>query len=188
MDDKFRNHIESIISLTDEEYVIVSSYFKTKSFKKHQFMVTVGEPAFYNYYLVSGLTKLVYTDASAKEHIIAFAMEDWWECDYQAYFSQIEATLSLECLEDTEVLCITLSNYHELCNALPKMERFFLEKLKGGFLASQGRILSLLTSGVQERYEQLINEQSGLLQRVSKTQIAAYLGVSREALSRLSPK
>jgi len=183
-----RNHIESIVPLTDEEYTLVSSYFKAKVFKKHQFMVTEGELVPYNYYLVSGLTKLVYTDLSAKQHILAFAMEDWWDSDYQAYFTQTKATLSLECLEDTAALCITLNEYHELCNALPKMERFFLQKVTRGFLASQRRILTLLTASVQERYEQLIVQQPALLQRVPKTQIAAYLGVSREALSRLGSK
>lgn len=48
------------------------------------------------------------------------------------------------------------------------------------------RILSLLTSSAQERYEQLIRQHPALLQRVPKTQLAAYLGVSRETLSRLS--
>ena len=37
---KLRNHIESIMSHTDEEYTLVSSYFKIKFFKKHQFIVT----------------------------------------------------------------------------------------------------------------------------------------------------
>lgn len=151
-------------------------------------MVTEGELASYNYYLVSGLSKLVYTDESARQHILAFAMEDWWDSDYQAYFTGTKATLSLECLEDTQALCITLNDYRELCHALPKMERFFLEKVMRGFLASQRRILSLLTTSVQERYEQLIVQYPALLQRVPKTQIAAYLGVSREALSRLAPK
>ena len=183
---KLRDHIEKIVPLTDEEFEFVSSHFIVKRYKKHQFLVQPGEMVPYNYYVVSGLTKLVYTDESAKAHILAFAMEDWWDNDFQAYYTQTRATLSLECIEDTEVLCLSLENYRALCAGLPKIEHFFLEKVTLGFLAAQRRILSLLTTSAKERYEQLIKQHPSLLQRVPKTQLAAYLGVSRETLSRFS--
>jgi CRP-like cAMP-binding protein len=182
---QLRKHIEKIVPLTDEEFKFVSQHFVAKHFKKHQFLVQEGEKVPYNYYVVSGLTKLVYTDNSAKQHILAFAMEDWWDNDFLAYYTNTKATLSLECIEDTSVLCLSLENYHALCAGLPKIEHFFLEKVTYGFLAAQRRILSLLTSNASDRFEQLIKQHPSLLQRVPKTQLAAYLGVSRETLSRL---
>ena len=136
--------------------------------------------------MVSGLLKLVYTDDTQKQHIVSFAMEDWWESDYYAYYTQTEATMSLECLEDTEVFCLSFDDYKKLCDGLQKMEHFFLEKAVFGFLGSQRRILSWLTSSAKERYEQLLKRYPALIQRVPKSQLAAYLGVSRETLSRLS--
>jgi CRP-like cAMP-binding protein len=186
MSHKLREHIEKVIPLKDEEFLFISSHFTYKNFKKNQLMVQVGENVPFNYYLLSGLTKLVYTDETAKEHILAFAMEDWWDNDFQAYYTQTKATLSMKCLEDTEALCLSLDNYHALCAGLPKIEHFFLEKMSRGFLAAQRRILSLITVNKQERYKQLITQHPKLLQRVPKTQLAAYLGVSREALSRIS--
>lgn len=186
MNQQLRSHIEKVVPLTDEEFAFVAKHFLPKRYKKHQFLVQQGEFVHFNYYVVSGLTKLVYLDETGKEHILAFAMEDWWDNDFQAYYTQSPATLSLVCLEDTEVLCLSLENYRALCAGLPKIEHFFLEKTIYGFLAAQRRILSLLTSSAQKRYEQLIRQHPALLQRVPKTQLAAYLGVSRETLSRLS--
>ncbi|WP_432711875.1 Crp/Fnr family transcriptional regulator [Pedobacter sp.] len=183
---QLRSHIEKIVPLTDEEFEFVSSLFSAKHYKKHQFLVQQGEMVPFNYYVVSGLTKLVYTADDGKQHILAFAMQDWWDNDFQAYYTQTTATLSLECLEDTVVLCLSLANYRTLCTGLPKIEHFFLEKVTLGFLSAQRRILSLLTASAKERYEQLIKQHPSLLQRVPKTQLAAYLGVSRETLSRLS--
>ena len=183
---KLREHIEKIVSLTDDEFAFVLSHFTSRKLKKHQFLIQEGDAVSHSYFVVSGLLKLVHTDASGKEHIVSFAMEDWWESDYQAFHNQTKATMSLDCLEDTEVFCLSLENYKNLCVSLQKMEHFFLEKANRGHIGSQQRILSLITGNAKERYEQLLERYPLLLQRVPKSMIASYLGVSRETLSRLS--
>jgi CRP-like cAMP-binding protein len=187
MYDRLREHIEKIVPLSDGEFAFVCTHFTPKKFKKHQFLIQEGDDVKYSYFVISGLLKLVYTDDTAKQHIVSFAMEDWWESDYYAFYTEAKATMSLECLEDTTVLCISLEDYKKLCNGLQKMERFFLEKSNFGFLGAQRRIISWLTSNAKERYEQLLKQSPSLIQRVPKSLLAAYLGVSRETLSRLSP-
>ncbi|SFO91234.1 cAMP-binding domain of CRP or a regulatory subunit of cAMP-dependent protein kinases [Chitinophaga sp. YR627] len=184
MQQQLREHIEKIIPLTDEEFDFILAQFTTKKFKKHQYIIQEGDNVKYAYWVISGLLKLVYTDNSGKQHIVSFAMEDWWESDYYAFHTQTPATLSLECLEDTEVYCLSYEGYGILCDQLQKMERFFLQKANFGFLAAQRRILSLLTTDAKERYEQLVKQSPALVQRVPKSLLAAYLGVSRETLSR----
>jgi CRP-like cAMP-binding protein len=186
MQQQLRDHLEKIISLTDEEFALVLARFTPKRYKKHQFLIQEGEMVRYYYFVVSGLLKLVYTDQAGKPHLLSFAMEDWWEGDFRAYYTQTPATLSLECLEDTTVWCLALADYHQLCAELPKLEHFFLEKSFSGLIAAQQRLLSLLTTNAQERYEQLLEKYPTLGQRVSKALLASYLGVSRETLSRLS--
>ena len=183
---ELRRHIEKIVPINDEEFEIILSHFSYKKYLKHQFLIQNGDAVKYHYFVLSGLLKLVYTDDSAKQHIVSFAMEDWWESDYYAFFTQTKATMSLECLEDTEVLYCTLEGYKKLCEGVQKMERFFLEKATSGFLGSQRRIISWQTSNAKERYEQLLKQYPLLFQRVPKSLIASYLGVSRETLSRLS--
>jgi CRP-like cAMP-binding protein len=186
MAEELRTHIEKIVKLTDEEFEIVLSHFSTASFKKNQFIFEKDEKVAYAYYVLSGLLKLIHIDSAANQHIISFSMEDWWESDFYAFFTQTKATMSLQCLEKTTVLCLSLEGYQKLCANLPKMESFFLQKSNVGFIGSQQRIFSLLTTNAKERYEQLLRQYPSLFQRVSKTQLAAYLGVSRETLSRFN--
>ncbi|RFM30797.1 Crp/Fnr family transcriptional regulator [Chitinophaga silvisoli] len=180
-----RKHIEKILPLTDEEFAFVATHFSTRKYKKHQYLVQEGDEVKHCYLVISGLLKLVYNDDNGKDHIVSFAMEDWWESDYYAFYTQSIATMSLQCIEDTEVYCFSFENYKKLCEEFPKIEHFFLQKTNFGFLAAQRRILSLLTSNAKERYEQLLKQYPSLLQRVPKSLLAAYLGVSRETLSRL---
>ncbi|MGX5687932.1 Crp/Fnr family transcriptional regulator [Arcticibacter tournemirensis] len=185
MQKELREHIEKIVPLTDEEYGFIMSNFIVKHYKKREFLFREGEEVPYIYFVISGLLMLVYTDDTAKQHIVSFAMEDWWESDNLAYFTQTKATMSLQCLEDTSVLCLPLENYRLLCAELRKMEYFFLQKANAGHIAAQRRILSFLTSNAGERYEQLLKRYPSLYQRVPKTLLASWLGVSRETLSRL---
>ncbi|RBL89477.1 Crp/Fnr family transcriptional regulator [Chitinophaga flava] len=185
MHEILRQHIEKIVALTDDEFAFVCTHFTTKSFRKREFIIQQGERVGHAYFIISGLVKLVYGDESGNQHIVSFAMEDWWESDFLAYFTQTKATLALQCIEDTTVYCLSLDDYRQLCAGLHKMEHFFLWKANAGHIASQQRILSFLTSNAKERYEQLLKRSPSLFQRVSKTLLASYLGVSRETLSRL---
>lgn len=186
MKEALRKHIEEIVPLTDEQFDIVFSYFKSKKLKKKDFLVKQGDSVNCEYFVVSGLVKAFYSDDEGKDHIMQFAMENWWVTDYQALLHKTPALLDIDCLEDTKLLCITLEDKDKLCAALHKMEYFFRKKSNSGYVALQRRILSLLNNDAKERYEQFMSLYPSLYQRVSKTLIAAYLGVTRETLSRLT--
>ena len=183
---ELRQQIEKIISLKDDEFELVLSHFKEKTFKKHQIIIQEGDYVSYDYFVVKGLMKSSRINPEGKEHIIQFALEDWWITDPQAYHSQTTATLTVVCLEDTKVLAISLENREKLCKELQKIEYFFLKKTTADYIALQKRILCLISSTATDRYYNLLVQYPGLIQRIPKSMVASYLGVSRETLSRLA--
>ncbi len=185
MADLLRQHIEKITPLTEAEFAFVSSHFTRRKLRKHQFVVQAGAHVPNDFFVLHGCLKAYHTNGEGKEHILQFALPEWWICDYQAYFKEAPATLSVDCIEDCELLCLSLSNREKLCREMHQMEHFFRMKLSAGYVALQQRVLSLLNSSPRERYEQLLEQHPALFQKVPKTLIAAYLGVSRETLSRL---
>ena len=182
---KLRQHLEEMIPLSDEEFDHVLSYFKEKRFSKHQFVIQEGNNADYEYFVLAGLLKAYYINEEGKEHIIQFAMENWWITDYQAFFKREKALLNIDCLENVSLLAISLDNKQRLCAASQKMEHFFRMKTTAGYISLQQRILSLLNNNARAKYEQFLTQYPSLFQRLPKTLVAAYLGVSRETLSRL---
>jgi len=113
-------------------------------------------------------------------------MESWWITDYESFVNQTNSKTSIDCIEDCELLYISFENRDKLTAQMHKMERFWAKKSKTGRIALQNRILSLLKNSTKERYDLLLKQYPNLFQRVSKKMIAAYLGVSRETLSRLN--
>lgn len=186
MSTALRQHIEQIVTLTDDEFEFVLQHFTPKKFKKHQFVVQEGNYVEHEYFVIKGLLKAAYNNGDGKEHIIQFAMENWWITDYQAYVNRATATLNIDCIEAAELLCLSAENKTKLCAGLYKMEHFFRVKATSGYIALQQRVLSLLNNDARTRYQQLFEQYPALFQRVPKALIAAYLGLSRETLSRFS--
>ena len=186
MEEILRMQIEKIVKLTEEEFSFVLTFFTPKSYKKHQYLVQAGNPAPYDHFVVKGLLKSFYIDDSGKTHIVQFAMEDWWISDPQAYHNKLNATLNIDCLEDTDTYYISVDNREKLCAEFRKMEYFFMKKTTAGYIALQKRIVSLMSQRAEERYIQFIQLYPDLLARVPKTLIASYLGITRETLSRMT--
>jgi len=180
-----RDQFQKIIAIQPEEFDYILGHFIYKKFKKHQFLVQDGQHVTFDYFLLSGCVKSYYCDENGKMHILLFALKDWWITDYEAYYYQKNAIVNIDCLEDTEVLCLSNDNREKLCREFHQIEHFFRKKTNRRNVALQNRILSLLSSSAKQRYEKFLLEYPSLVQKLPKHILASYLGVSRETLSRL---
>lgn len=185
MNEILKNQFRRFIEITDNEFEYILSHFSYKKFKKHQFVVQDGQDVVYDYFVLSGCVKSYYSDKNGKIHILLFGVQDWWITDYEAYYYQKKAIVNIDCLEDTEVLCLSNENREKLCSEFHQIERFFRKKTNRRNVALQSRILSLLSSSAKERYEKFLQEYPTLVQLLPKHILASYLGVTRETLSRL---
>lgn len=180
-----RQHIEEVISLTDDEFDFILSHFKQTSRRKHQYIVQEGEVVNKEFWVVKGCLKSYFVDDAGKEHILQFGMENWWITDYESFVNQTRSKTFIDCIEDSDLLYISYEDREKLTSEMHKMERFWAKKSKIGRIALQNRILSLLKNSTKERFDLLLEQYPELFQRVPKKMIASYLGVSRETLSRL---
>ena len=186
MSQVLRNQIEKIIQVTDAEFSYILSHFVSKKFKRHQFVIQEGQSVDHDFFILSGCLKSYHSDTNGKVHIIQFGMQDWWITDYQAYYSQTQATVNIDCIEDTELLCLSYRNREKLCAEMHKIEHFFRKKTNKRNVVLQQRILSLMSNNAKERYDKLLEQYPMLFQKVPRKLIASYLGVTRETLSRFN--
>lgn len=180
-----QQHIAKTALLTEEQFDYFFSHFTPMSFKKGQTIVSEGDTVDCEYFVVSGCLKAFFINDEIKMYILQFAMPTWWTSDYSALYNQTKATIHIDCITDAEVLCLSNSDREKLCSELHQVEHFFRWRTNKGYIASQKRLLSLMNNDAKKRYEELLAQYPQLYNLVPKHLIAAYLGVSRETLSRL---
>jgi CRP-like cAMP-binding protein len=180
-----REYVAKIVSLTNEQFDHFFSRFKQVSYKKGQTIIAEGDKIEHEYFVLDGCLKSFYINDDVKMFILQFAMPTWWTSDYNALYSGEKATINVDCITDAEVLRLSNSDREEICKEIHTVEHFFRWRTNKGYVASQKRLLSLMNNDAKHRYEELMTQYPALYNIVPKHLIAAYLGVSRETLSRL---
>ncbi|MCD0488829.1 Crp/Fnr family transcriptional regulator [Pedobacter sp. MC2016-14] len=183
--DILKSHLSKTVSLSEKEFDYIFSHFKPVSFKKGETVINLGDPVNHEYFVLDGCIKTFYINDEQKMFILQFAMTNWWASDYNALFYNLKATVSLDCIIDTEVLSLSNEDREKLCREIYQMEYFFRWRSNKGYVAAQKRLLSFMNNNAKYRYEELMAMYPQLYNIVPKQLIAAYLGVSRETLSRL---
>jgi CRP-like cAMP-binding protein len=180
-----KEHVAKTATLTGEQYDHFFSRFRPRSCKKGETIIAVGDKVSDEYFVVKGCLKSFFINEDLKMFILQFAMPTWWASDYNALYNNTRATINVDCITDAEVLCLSAADREELCKDIHQVERFFRWRTNRGYLASQKRLLSFMNKDAKTRYEELMEQYPQLYNLVPKHLIAAYLGVSRETLSRL---
>jgi len=180
-----KGHLAKTIDLTDDEFNYFFSHFKPQSYKKGQVIINVDDHVNFEYFVLNGCLKTYYINDDQKMFILQFAMSTWWASDYNALYNDAKATVYLDCITDVEVLCLSSEDREKLCKEIYALEYFFRWRSNRGFVAAQKRLLSFMNNDARHRYEELMKMYPQLYNIVPKQLIAAYLGVSRETLSRL---
>lgn len=181
----FRTHITQHTALNEEQTEYFFSHFKLQQFKKGQVIFSPGSPVDSEYFVILGCLKSFFINDELKMFILQFAMPTWWASDYEALYNHTKATITLDCITEAEVLCLSNADREKLCSEIHGIENFFRWRTNRGYVATQKRLLSFMNNNVRFRYEDLLNLYPELYNLVPKNLIAAYLGVSRETLSRL---
>lgn len=180
-----QDHVARIVSPTAEEMAFFCAKFKPLHFAKKSNIIHPGQYTDHEFFVVSGCLTSYYLDKKGHKHIIQFAIEDWWIGDFDAFYNHTPSKLYVEALEPVELLAISYKDLEEVYQHAPIFERYFRILVTRGFITQQGRVLSTLEKSAQERYAEFCERYPNIEKRVPNYQIANYLGISAESLSRI---
>lgn len=188
MYDLLKNNIKSHIAISDTELEQFCKPFNLKQIPKKEFLLRQGEVCKFEGFVNKGCFRVYHINNEGVEHVLYFAIEGWWITDIDSFTNEKPASLFIEALEDSEVLLISKREKELLYEQFPKTEKLFRIMTQKTHVALQRRMISNLSKTADERYLDFIEKYPHLAQRLSNLQIAAYLGISHEFLSKIRKK
>lgn len=178
-------YIKQYIQLNPEEEAVLLAKIKYRKYLKGQFVVQSGDVCKYESFVLSGCLKTFYIDPEGQEHIVMFAVENWWTADLGSFITQTPADFNVQCLENTELAQFAYEDLEQLYREIPKLERFFRIIIQKAFVASQKRVVNSFSLPAKERYLAFRKQYPQIDQRVPQYMIASYLGITKEFLSKI---
>ena len=179
------NYINKYINLSVEEEKFLLTKVIQRTYLKDQYITQQGDICNSINFIISGCTKTFYVDKDGQEHIILFAIEDWWTSDLGSFITQTPADFNVQCIDNTQLIQFTYNNLEELYTEIPKLERLFRKIVERAYVASQKRILRNFSLTAKERYQLFKKIYPEIDQRVPQYMIASYIGITKEFLSKI---
>ncbi|MBS1663616.1 MAG: Crp/Fnr family transcriptional regulator [Bacteroidetes bacterium] len=185
MFDYIDNIVTACIPLTEEERLIFHSLLRYRRIRKRSFLLQEGEICSFDAFILKGCFRSFYMNEDGGEINLSFSIEGNWVSDPQSLGDQEPSDLFIESLEEGEVLLLDHRGRTELLERVPKFERFFRLLLQRNLASLQRRWHASVSHSAQQRYTTFIEVYPQIAQRVTQTQIARYIGVSPEFLSKM---
>lgn len=181
-------NIAKHISLTASEKDYFSSLLEFKKINAKQFLLRSGDICKHSSFVTAGCLRAFTVDKNGVEHILSFAPQEWWVGDMYSLLSQKPGNLNVEAMTDTEVLMLSKKDQEKLYEKVPKFERFFRIIIEKSLVAYQQRLIDNLSLTAQERYLKFCTTYPAIINTIPQKQVAAYIGVTPEFLSKLKAK
>lgn len=171
--------------LTPPELDMVEKVSMFKKIRKNQYLLEEGDTSNFIGFVVKGSFRLFRVGEDGVEHIMRFAIENWWISDFASFMNGQPATCFIEALEDSELILFTKGNWELLLETMPNFKRMIDNLAAKNFEAHQNRIYSNISESAETRYENFVNKFPSIYNRIPLYMIASFLGLTRETLSRI---
>lgn len=178
-------HFSHFIPLNKDEEQALISRLKERKIKRRQFILNEGDICKYYTFVVEGCFKMYKVDTNGQEHNLQFATEDGWISDIGSFHSEEPSELYIEALEQSVILQIAKPDLLYLYTNYSKFDRSFRVLIENAFVHLQKRVLQNISAPAEARYLDFLKNYPDLFNRISNVQIASYIGVTPEFLSKI---
>lgn len=184
MHPQLHTYLTGLGSLTENEISEIGPLIPVQTFAKGHVLLREGEIASHCYFILKGCIRQ-YHLADAEEKHTAFYTEGQAVVDFMSYAQRIPAKQYWACTEECTLIVGDLDGERDMYDKYPKLQAITRSMMEQDYGKTQEAFARFIASSPEERYRHLLQTRPELPQRVAQHQIASYLGVTPESLSRI---
>lgn len=184
MQDKFINHFSRISPLTIDEADAIKESMVILECKKGTVLLKEGQVSVDTYFILEGCIR-EYIMVDGEEKTTNFFTEDQWVISMTNFGTHTPSTHYLVCIEDTAVAVGNEQSAQAMFKKFPRFETISRAVMEVFFSEQKKILTSFLTDTPEQRYMNLLKTRPDIFQRVPQYQLASYIGVKPESLSRI---
>jgi CRP-like cAMP-binding protein len=184
MENKLIAYFNRIMPLTEEESEAIAATMLIRDFPKGTILLREGETSKEAYFVLDGCVRQYYL-VDGEEKTNNFFTEGQWVVSIKSISQGVPSDHYLACSTDTKLVVGNRQKEDDLYHRFPRLETISRKVMENVFAEQQEIMASYLTDTPEQRYLKLQTARPELFQIIPQYQIASYIGVKPESLSRI---
>ena len=184
MYDAMRKYMEAIVHFSDDEWQAFADTLKIRKVKKKQPFIREGATPREIGYLYQGSMRYYYTKDG--EEITTFLFfENSMVTVYNSFLKRTPSAATVEAMQDCELIDFDYDTLQSLYEKYPVFQKFGRLIAEWLYCCVEERMSSLLLDKPEIAYKKLLEQDTGILNKIPQRYIASYLGITPVSLSRI---
>jgi CRP/FNR family transcriptional regulator, anaerobic regulatory protein len=178
--------IQNIYLLPQQVLEDVLGHFQHLEYPKNYFLLKPGKACKYLWFMTNGAVRYFYTNDQGKEMNTWFSLDTQIITDTTSFVNQTPAQESIQLIEDSEMYAIEYTAIQRLLKKHHSFALWYIKLVELHYVSQiEDRLADLQFLDAKQRYQKLLSLYPDITNRVSLGNIASYLNITQETLSRI---
>ncbi|WP_028543295.1 Crp/Fnr family transcriptional regulator [Paenibacillus taiwanensis] len=182
------DYLTTFTSLNEEQQQAIVQHIQIEEFKRGTVLLRQGDVPTRCYFVLKGCVRQYSIDKMGKEVTSNFYTEEQAISIFNHHKPDKSSEYTITCLEDSVLVVGDLEVEQDMYNKYTQLESMTRKMIEQNFGQVQDDFAAFIASTPEERFKTLLLKRPHLIDRVPQHQLASYLGITPESLSRIKKR
>lgn len=172
------------IPVLKENWSKIEHLFIPKEISAKTVLLSEGEIASHIYFIDSGALRLWNND-DGRDITVQFFFENQIVASFESWYQKKPSIFTIESIENTTVMALSSDSFNQIIKQFPEINMYLTKLISERFVSYTNYFLTRIKDSPEKRYQDLVDNEPEIVERVPQHYIASYLGITPVSLSRI---